>query len=106
MPLQTKILMAFAAVLVCLAGFYLVIELPPTPLPVALGLQSHAHSRAVVCLTNLTRSQWQYLVNVERKTAHGWPNKKSFPVGAYGGESGVLASGQVTNVSLPLFVYA
>jgi hypothetical protein len=74
---------------------------------IGLRLDGYSNACARVRVTNLSRSQVDYVMKVERKTMNGWPKYQGgIPVSPDGGQSGVLRPGQVTTLSLPVMVYA
>ena len=75
--------------------------------PIRLGLRSYTKGSAVVTLTNLSRRRVDYVWVVERRTAHSWPKyEHNFPVGIDSRQMGILAPRQVSELAVPVMVYA
>jgi hypothetical protein len=75
--------------------------------PIGLGLQSYTNGSAVVTLTNLSRRKVDYVWVVERRTAHSWPKyEHNFPVGIDSRQIGILKPRQVSELAVPVMVYA
>jgi hypothetical protein len=92
---------AIAVLIACLF-----IKRPPgTPEPIGIGIQSYTNACASVTITNLSFSPLDYVVKVERKAWNDWPVYNGVvPVGF--GRVGVLQPAEVTNMFLPVMVYA
>jgi len=74
--------------------------------PVALGLQSYTNASAVIGITNRSSYQFDYVVMVERKIGGEWPKGLSPGTRILPNQFGRLGPGQVTNLTIPVMVYA
>ena len=107
MPTNSKIGIFLVISIVGLLAFALA-KLPlSTSGPIGLSLESYSNACARVTIRNRSRSQFDYVLKVERKILKGWPKYEGgVPVGQDSGQPGTLYPGQVTRLSVPVMVYA
>jgi hypothetical protein len=78
----------------------------PTSGRVALGLQSYTNASAVVWITNRSFYQVDFLVMVERKIGGEWPTGYVAGTRIPANQFGSLRPRQLTNLTIPVMVYA
>jgi hypothetical protein len=100
--LTILIFVGFVALLI----FLLTKRSAPVPGPVTLAIQSYTNARAVVILTNLTRSRLSYTLKVKHKTLSEWPKYATgVQLVNYPDQYGTLGPNEVSMLSVPVMVY-
>jgi len=100
-------ILSLASVLGLITCAVITLSTPTAELsPIGIGLQSYTNACAVFNVTNLSRSQIKYVLKVEHKTMNDWPKYGSSIPQIHDPQMGVLLPQQVTNLTVPVMVYA
>ena len=104
-------MLKYSPVLVLIAvvgviAFCCIVVSGPASEPIGLGLQSYTNASAVVRITNRSFYQFNYVVVSERKIGGEWPKGLRVGTSIPADQFGSLCPGQLTNLTIPLMVYA